>query len=46
VATPQGQNQTWVFRALRYGPDYAGLAGRDLDPERHRALNQLYGLNA
>jgi hypothetical protein len=45
VATPQGQNQAWVFRALRYGPDYPGLTGRALDPERHRALNQLHGLN-
>ena len=44
VATPIGQNQAWVFRALRYGPDYAGLQGVELDPERFRALNQLYGL--
>jgi hypothetical protein len=45
LTTPQGQNQAWVFRALRYGPDYPGLAGRDLDSERHRALNRLYGLD-
>jgi hypothetical protein len=44
VATPIGQNQAWVFRALRYGPDYPGLAGVELDPERFKSLNQLYGL--
>jgi hypothetical protein len=44
VTNAQGQNQAWVFRALRYGPDYAGLAERDLDPERYRSMNQLYGL--
>jgi hypothetical protein len=46
VMTPQGQNQTWVFRALRYGPEYPGLAGRELDAGKHRALNQLYGLES
>jgi Arylsulfotransferase (ASST) len=36
--------QSWVFRAYRYSPDYPGLAGRELDPERHADLNRLYGL--
>ena len=30
VRRRSGQNQAWVFRALRYGPDYPGLAGREL----------------
>ncbi|MCC6958528.1 MAG: aryl-sulfate sulfotransferase [Dehalococcoidia bacterium] len=34
----------WVFRAYRYGPDYSGLAGRDLDPTRYADLNRLFGL--
>ena len=34
----------WVFRAYRYGPDYSGLAGTDLDPARYADLNRLYGL--
>jgi hypothetical protein len=42
---PQGQNNAWLFRALRYGPDYAGLAGRELDPAAHRTINRLYGLS-
>ncbi len=33
-----------VFRAHRYAPDFPGLAGRELDPERYRELNQMYGL--
>ena len=44
VTAPTGQNQAWVFRALRYGPEYAELQDRELTPEPHRALNQLYGL--
>ena len=35
---------SWVFRAYRYGPDYPGLAGHDLDPARYADLNRLYGL--
>jgi len=31
-----------VFRAHRYSPDYPGLQGRDLDPDKFRALNALY----
>jgi len=42
----QGQNQSWVFRALRYGPDYPGLAGRELHAKTYGALNKLYGLGA
>ena len=45
VMTPQGQNQTWIFRAPRYGPEYTGLADRELDPRQHRALNRLYDLS-
>jgi len=35
-----------IFRAHRYSPDYAGLRGRDLDPERFKVVNQLYGPDA
>jgi hypothetical protein len=45
VHTPQGQNNAWVFRAHRYSPDFPGLAGRELDPDRHRDINRLYGLD-
>ena len=31
-----------VFRAHRYSPDYSGLQGKDLDPDRFKALNALY----
>ena len=31
-----------LFRAHRYGPDYPGLQGRDLDPARYANLNRLY----
>ena len=33
-----------TFRAHRYGPDFPGLAGRDLDPARHSNLNRLLGV--
>jgi Arylsulfotransferase (ASST) len=45
VATPAGQNQAWVFRGLRYGPDDPGLEGRQLNPDEYRSLNSLYGLH-
>lgn len=35
---------SWVFRAYRYGPDYPGLAGRELDPGEYADLNRLHGL--
>ncbi len=31
-----------VFRAYRYGPDFPGLKGQDLNPERFAGLNNLY----
>lgn len=40
----QGLRRSWVFRALRFGPDYPGLAGRALDPDRYADLNRMYGL--
>jgi hypothetical protein len=33
-----------VFRAHRYTPDFAGLEGRELTPEAHRAQNESLGL--
>ena len=39
-AAPEYNNS--LFRAHRYGPDYPGLQGRDLDPARHANLNRLY----
>ncbi len=35
---------SWLFRAYRYGPDDAGLAGRELNPDAYADLNRLYGL--
>ncbi|MGH2586272.1 MAG: aryl-sulfate sulfotransferase [Dehalococcoidia bacterium] len=40
----QGSLRPWIFRAHRYGPEVAGLDGRDLDPGRHAELNRLHGL--
>ncbi len=31
-----------VFRAYRYGPDFLGLHGRALEPEKYAWLNHLY----
>ena len=31
-----------VFRAYRYGPDFSGFRGRDLDPGRYAWLSHLY----
>jgi len=31
-----------VFRAYRYGPDFSGFRGKDLDPKRFDWLNSLY----
>ena len=31
-----------VFRTYRYGPDFPGLAGKDLNPERFARINSLY----
>lgn len=41
---PDGESMGWLFRAYRYSPDFAGLAGRDLDPEGLADLNRLYQL--
>ena len=35
-----------VHRATRYAPDYPGLAGKDLNPDRFKVLNQMYGPDA
>jgi hypothetical protein len=32
-----------VFQAHRYEPEYSGLSRRDLNPERYRWINNLYG---
>ena len=32
-----------IFRAHRYGPDYPGLKGKDLDPQKYNLLNGIYG---
>ena len=31
-----------VFRTYRYGPDFPGFRGKDLDPGRYDWLNRLY----
>jgi len=40
-----GQKISWVFRAYRYSLDDPAIAGRELDPARHRELNRAYGLS-
>ena len=40
VSTQAAANS--MFRVHRYGPDYPGLQGKDLDPGRHANLNRLY----
>lgn len=42
--TVAGRASVTLFRAHRYPADYPGLAGRDLDPARHRELNERHGL--
>jgi hypothetical protein len=44
VATTAGRQRAWIFRALRYAPDFAGLVGRSLDPAQCADFNRLYGL--
>ena len=44
VQSPAGSSPA-IFRAHRYGPDHAALAGRDLDPGRLHGLNALYELS-
>ncbi|HLY77882.1 MAG TPA: PQQ-binding-like beta-propeller repeat protein, partial [Caulobacteraceae bacterium] len=40
----RGEPTVSIYRAHRYAPDHPALAGRDLDPARHAALNRLNGL--
>jgi hypothetical protein len=40
-ATPTSYANS-VFRAHRYGPDYPGLRGKDLDPARYANINRLH----
>ena len=35
-----------IFRSYRYGPDYPGLKGKDLNPDNYKSLNQIYGPEA
>jgi hypothetical protein len=35
-----------AFRVYRYGPDYPGLQGKELDPEKFSAINSLFGPKA
>jgi hypothetical protein len=39
-----GRLMVLIFRAHRYAPDFAGLAGRALDPAAYAELNRLHGL--
>ena len=39
-----GESMAFLFRAYRYGVDYEGLAGQNLDPLKLEDLNRLYGL--
>lgn len=42
----KGEWMNALFRVHRYGPDYAGLSGRDLDPKRFDLVNRIYGPDA
>jgi len=47
VQTVRGNQASFaIWRAHRYAPDHPALVGRDLDPARYRALNELHGLSA
>jgi hypothetical protein len=35
-----------IFRVYRYAPDFEGFKGKQLDPQKHTAVNRLYGLVA
>ena len=41
---PGGSRSVQIFRAHRYEPDYGGLLGRDLNPDRYEELNRVNGL--
>ncbi len=41
---PNGSLSPAIFRAHRYGLDYAGLRDRELDPRRFGDVNRTYGL--
>lgn len=43
VGIPLRGRHNMVFRAHRYGPDYPGLKGRTLDPDKYKTINLLYG---
>tara|TARA_B110000014_G_C20117922_1_gene591074 strand:+ start:254 stop:1420 length:1167 start_codon:yes stop_codon:yes gene_type:complete len=43
-STNNGELMGFLFRAYRYGVDYEGLAGQNLDPLKLEDLNRLYGL--
>src|SRR5262249_36996071 len=43
---PNGDRRSWLFRAHRYGFDYAGLAGQSLEPGRYDGINRAYGLSS
>ena len=40
----RGEPSTSIYRAHRYRPDFAGLAGLSLDPGAHSELNESSGL--
>ena len=33
-----------TFSAHRYGPEFSGFAGRDMDPARYANLNRVLGV--
>ncbi len=45
VTMMREQPLSWVFRAYRYSLDDPAIAGRELNPARHRELNRAYGLS-
>ena len=44
VNTFEQEQASYIFRPHRFAPDHPALADKDLDPEGHKAFNQLHGL--
>jgi hypothetical protein len=46
VETRDMGHSPWIHRSKRHPKDFSAFAGKDLDPERYKAINALYGPQA